>query len=226
MYPYRALHFPLLQFTSQYSAIQQNVPLSSLDWRDRIHTSKCSSLTGHALCLSPRFIKYSMKTSASFKENTHFQRSHDSSDVKIQRSRVDYGFKFQILKGGKYVLNSWVGLKKCLKQNHSRTSLLTLNNENSIHVFFRYEFYSHFASYAKQSLSNTHNKTHLHSCKSPSSSSVELCYHEGSPRAFAFESQFAQNNDPIGKKTGKTRSSANDFAFAHEKARENVFTVY
>ena len=41
-----------------------------------------------------------------------FQRSHDSSDVKIQRSRVDYGFKFPTLKGGKYVLNSWVGLKK------------------------------------------------------------------------------------------------------------------
>ena len=133
---------------------------------------------------------------------------------------------FKFLKAGN-ILNSWVGLKS-LKQNHSRTSLLTLNNGNSIHVYFRYEFYSHFASYAKQSLSNTHNKTHLHSCKSPSSSSssVELCYHEGSPRAFAFESQFAQNNDPIGKKTGKTRSSANGFAFAHEKARENVFTVY
>ena len=114
------------------------------------------------------------------------------------------GFKF--LKAGNM---SWtLGLdSKSLKQNHSRTSLLTLNNGNSIHVYFRYEFYSHFASYAKQSLSNTHNKTHLHSCKSPSSSSssVELCYHEGSPRAFAFESQFAQNNDPIGKKTGKTR---------------------
>ena len=32
--------------------------------------------------------------------------------MKIQRSRVDYGFKFQTLKGGKYVLNSWVRLKK------------------------------------------------------------------------------------------------------------------
>ena len=134
---------------------------------------------------------------------------------------------FKFLKAGNM---SWtLGLdSKSLKQNHSRTSLLTLNNENSIHVYFRYEFYSHFASYAKQSLSNTHNKTHLHSCKYPSSSSssVELCYHEGSPRAFAFKSQFAQNNDPIGKKTGKTRSSANGFAFAHEKARGNVFTVY
>ena len=132
---------------------------------------------------------------------------------------------FKLLKAGNM---SWtLGLdSKSLKQNHSRTSLLTLSNGNSIHVYFRYEFYSHFTSYAKQSLSNTHNKTHLHSCKSPSSSSVELCYHEGSPRAFAFESQFAQNNDPIGKKTGKTRSSANGFAFAHEKARENVFTVY
>ena len=111
---------------------------------------------------------------------------------------------FKFLKAGNM---SWtLGLdSKSLKQNHSRTSLLTLNNGNSIHVYFRYEFYSHFASYTKQSLSNTHNKTHLHSCKSPSSSSVELSYHEGSPRTFAFESKFAQNNDPIGKKTGKTR---------------------
>ena len=111
---------------------------------------------------------------------------------------------FKFLKAGNM---SWtLGLdSKSLKQNHSRTSVLTLNNGNSIHVYFRYEFYSHFASYTKQSLSNTHNKTHLHSCKSPSSSSVELSYHEGSPRTFAFESKFAQNNDPIGKKTGKTR---------------------
>ena len=146
-----------------------------------------------------------MKTSASFKENTAFSSAVMTRLTWRYRDReLSTASSFKLLKAGNM---SWtLGLdSKSLKQNHSRTSLLTLNNGNSIHVYFRYEFYSHFASYAKQSLSNTHNKTHLHSCKSPSSSSVELCYHEGSPRAFAFESQFAQNNDPIGKKTGKTR---------------------
>ena len=47
-----------------------------------------------------------------YRKHSIFKCIHDSSDVKIQRSRVDYGFKFQTLKGGKYVLNSWVGLKK------------------------------------------------------------------------------------------------------------------
>ena len=128
MYPQVAPDFPLLKFTSQYSAIQQYVPLdstrlhfsavytaiqcytkyvplTSLDWNNRIHTSKRSRFTGHALCLSPRFIKYSMKTSASQRKYNICHRSHDSSDVKIQRSRVDYGLKFQTLKGGKHVLN-------------------------------------------------------------------------------------------------------------------------
>ena len=187
MYPYRALHFPLLQFTSQYSAIQQNVPLSSLDWRNRIHSSKCSSLTGHALCISPFSLNTRWKPPRRLK-NTHIFSAVMTRLTWRYRDREFIMIKF--LKAGNM---SWtLGLdSKSLKQNHSRTSLLTLNNGNSIHVYFRYEFYSHFASYAKQSLSNTHNKTHLHSCKSPSSSSVELCYHEGSPRAFAFESQFA-----------------------------------
>ena len=135
MHPQIALYFPLLQFTSLYSATQQYiplnstilpssavyitlqrfttfyVPLSSLDRHNRIPTTKCFALTGYASCLSPKSIKYSMITSASFSENI-FQRSYDSSDGKIQRQRVNYGFKFQTLKGRKYVLNSWVGHKK------------------------------------------------------------------------------------------------------------------
>ena len=39
-------------------------------------------------------------------------------------------------------------------------------------------------------LRNTHNKTQLLSYESPFTSSIELCYHEGSAHAFAFESQF------------------------------------
>ena len=134
---------------------------------------------------------------------------------------------FKLLKAGNM---SWIlGLdSKSLKQNHSRTSLLTLNNGNSTYVYFRYKLYSYFATYGKKikTLRNTHNKPQLLSYESPFTSSIELCYHEGSAHAFAFESQFAQNNDPIGKKTGKTRGSAGAFAFAHGKAWENLFTVY
>ena len=89
MYPQIPLYFPLLRPTSRYSAIQQYLPLDSIILLgtavyitiqlyttictpNRIHTSKFSSLSGHALCLFPRFIKYSMKTFASFKENTAF----------------------------------------------------------------------------------------------------------------------------------------------------------
>ena len=55
-----------------------------------------------------------MKTSASFKENIAFSSAVMARliDVKIQRSRIDYAFKFQTRKGGKYILNSWIGLKK------------------------------------------------------------------------------------------------------------------
>ena len=72
-------------------------------------TTKCFGLTGYASCLSPKILDENLRVV--FRKHI-FQRSYDSSDVKIQRSRVDYGFKFQTLKGGKYVLNSWVGLKK------------------------------------------------------------------------------------------------------------------
>ena len=69
--------------------------------------------------------------------------------MKIQRSRVDYGFKFQTLKGGKYVLNSWVGHKK------SETKSLTNIIINFVKWKFDYvtldnAFYSHFAMYAKE----------------------------------------------------------------------------
>ena len=88
---YTTIFTPRQHYTSRYcslhhnhdSSIQQYVPLSNLDRHNRIHTSKFSNLSGHALCLSPRFIKYSMKTFASFKENTAFSSAvmtrHDSS---------------------------------------------------------------------------------------------------------------------------------------------------
>lgn len=52
-----------------------------------------------------------------YRKHCIFQGSHDSSDVKIHRPRVDYVFEFQTLKGGKYVLNSWVALKKSETQS-------------------------------------------------------------------------------------------------------------
>ena len=125
---------PSYEVTLLYSAIQQLVPVSSLDRHNRIHTSKFSSLTGHVLCLSPRFIKYSMKTSASYKENTAF-----SSVVMTWRYRdreLITASSFKLVKAGNM---SWIlGLdSKSLKQNHSWSSLSILNNWNSIHVYFR-----------------------------------------------------------------------------------------
>ena len=162
MHPQIALYFPLLQFTSLYSATKQYiplnstilpssavyitvqrfktfyVPLSSLDRHNRMPATKCFGLTGYASCLSPKILDENLRVV--FRKHI-FQRSYDSSDVKIQRSRVDYGFKFQTLKGRKYVLNSWVGHKK------SETKSLT----NVIINFVKWKIYSHFASYAKKS---------------------------------------------------------------------------
>ena len=132
-------------------AIRQYVSQGSIDWHNRIHTSKCSSLTGHALCLSPRFIKYSMKTSASFKEKIAFSSAVMTRLTWRYRDReLITASSFKLLKAGNM---SWIlGLdSKSLKQNHSRTSLLTLNNGNSTYVYFRYKLYSYFASYAKKS---------------------------------------------------------------------------
>ena len=129
--------FPLLQFTLLYSAIQQYVPLSSLDGHNRIHSSESSSLTCHVLSLFPKFIKYSMKTSTAFKENTVFSIAVMTRLTWRYRDReLITASSFKLLKAGNM---SWIlGLdSKSLKQNHSWSSLSILNNWNSIHVYFR-----------------------------------------------------------------------------------------
>ena len=145
MYPLRALYYPLLQFTSLYSALQHYLPLSSLDRHNRIHTTKCFGLMGYALCLSPKFIEYSMKTSPSFSEDTFSNAVMTRLTWRYRDRELITASSFKLLKTGNM---SWIlGLDiKSLKQNHSRTSLLTLKNRNSTTLL-----YSHFASYAKKS---------------------------------------------------------------------------
>ena len=88
------------------------------------------------MLMNSLLIEHSMKTSASFKENTAFSSAVMTRLTWRYRDReLITASSFKLVKAGNM---SWIlGLdSKSLKQNHSWSSLSILNNRNSIHVYF------------------------------------------------------------------------------------------